>query len=463
MLNKRTKHIHCIGIGGIGVSALAELLLARGYVVSGSDIKASQNTERLQQLGIKIAIGHRAENVNGADHVIYSSAISRSNPEIIIAEQNKVPVLARGEVLAELVNSYSAIAIAGTHGKTTTTGLCAHILVQAGFDPSFAIGGIMMNQSSPVYVGKNKYFVVEVDESDASFLFMKPFYAVLTNIDTDHLGTYGGEFETLKKSFMDYVAKIPKEGAAVVCIDDPVIRELIPQMKSRLITYGFSEDAMIRASDFRQYGLVSEFTVNFSGKNTLPVKLIIPGRHNALNALAAITIANELGVPHDRIQDALATFPGMGRRFHVHGQMKTANGKALIIEDYGHHPREIQATLDAAKMTWPHKRIVLVFQPHRYTRTRDLYPEFIEVLRKAHKLYLMEIYGAGEEALENISSIRMVNEIAGETMTKPDYVMDLNALPKTLYDSLQDDDVVILQGAGTIGSMAKNLMQYDEK
>ena len=401
MLDDQIKHVHCIGIGGIGVSALAELLLAQGCKVSGSDIKTNQNTERLKRLGAKIYIGHQAQNVADVEGVIYSSAITSLNPEYKEAEKRKIHLMSRGEALASFVNHYQPITIAGTHGKTTTTGLVSHILCHAGLDPSYVVGGILKDQSSPVRLGKGKYCVVEVDESDASFLFMQPVFSVVTNVDADHLETYGGDFSALQRCFLDYLATIPAHGMAVLCVDDPVVRHMIAKIKCHIKTYGFSEQADVRAYYFRQSGMMSLFNVHLAKKDiSFPVTLSLPGQHNVENALAAIGIALELGVSVELIQAALATFPGVDRRFQGHGQMSVASGKAMVIEDYGHHPREIKATLDAAKMAWPQRRIVLVFQPHRYSRTRDLYREFIDVLKNADKLYLLDVYSAGEDPLE---------------------------------------------------------------
>lgn len=459
MLNHKKKHIHCIGIGGIGVSALAELFFARGYCVSGSDISDSANTKRLQQLGIDVAIGHRAENIHGADSIIYSSAIHHTNPEFMAAEQQKIALLSRGAALANFVNCYQSIAIAGTHGKTTTTSLVAHLLTSAGLDPSYVIGGILNNKSSPVQLGSSDYFVVEVDESDASFLYMQPVYSIVTNVDVDHLETYGGNFDNLQDSFLQFLSKIPAHGRAYLCIDDPVLRQLIPKINGQVVTYGFHEQAEIRALDYRQFGMVSEFNVFISKDNEcIPIKLNIPGRHNAQNALSAIGLARSLGVSALVIQEALATFPGVGRRFHGHGEMKLAHGTATIIEDYGHHPREIKATLDAAKLVWPNRRIALVFQPHRYSRTRDLYAEFVQVLGEPDKLFLLDIYSAGELPIENMTSLRLLEAVAKATALPPTYVPSLSALPQILFDQLEDKDVVILQGAGNVGSVAKQLM-----
>jgi len=458
MLGSHTKHIHCIGIGGIGVSALAEMLLLQGYRVSGSDLISNRNTERLNQLGAKVSLGHSADNIRNPDGVVFSSAISTNNPEYIAAEKNKIPLLSRGALLAELVNQFRTITVAGTHGKTTTTGLIAHLLMVAGHDPSYVIGGILNNQASPAHLGQGEFCVVEADESDASFLFMQPQYTIITNIDADHLEAYHGDFEKLKSSFLDFLNKIPSHGAAIVCIDDPIIRSLIPKITCRLITYGFSEQASVRACYFNQNGMISEFTVRFDDEQTcIPATLALPGQHNVLNALAAIALVKELNIANELIQKALNTFPGVGRRFHGHGQMRLAKGCALVFEDYGHHPKEIRATLEAAKLAWPDRRVVVVFQPHRYSRTRDLYNEFISVLKEADKLYLVDVYGAGEDPIDNISSVRIAEEVAENAKTKPDYVADIKLLPEILYQDLHDNDIVILQGAGNIGAVSKQL------
>lgn len=457
MLDKRIKNVHCIGIGGIGVSGLAELFLANGVQVSGSDEKESANTQRLRKLGAKIAIGHVAENVQHPDFVIYSSAIGPSNCEYQAAVEQNIPLISRGQALANFVNSYTSVAIGGTHGKTTTTGLVANLLIQADLDPSYAVGGIINNATSPTRVGHGKYFVAEVDESDASFLFMRPTYAIVTNIDADHLETYGGDFSALKRSFINFLEKIPAHGVAIVCIDDPVVREVIPKLKSKIVTYGFSADADIKASNYQQNGLISEFIVTDLSGQCFPISLSIPGQHNAQNALAAVAVGNLLNISIEVMQRALFTFPGMGRRFQGHGQMQLAVGQATIIEDYGHHPREIKVTLEAARRTWPDKRIVCVFQPHRYTRTRDLYQDFIQVLAEVDKLYLVDVYSAGEAPLTGITSSALLVDVAKQAKCAPEYVGDLAELPEILYTGLKDQDVVILQGAGSIGAVAKQL------
>lgn len=461
MLEHKKQHFHCIGIGGIGVSALAELLLAAGHEVSGSDISDSANTQRLQALGIPVMIGHRPENIVGADHIIYSSAIQGSNPELLAAQAQNCSLVSRGRALADFVNThYDGIAIAGTHGKTTTTSLVAHLLLVAGLDPSYAIGGILNNKNSPVQLGSGRHFVAEVDESDASFLFMLPRYAIVTNIDADHLETYEGRFAKLKESFLQFLAGVSREGIAYLCVDDPVIRELLPQVQCPVITYGFHPSAMVRATHYRQQGLVSEFTVTMpSEQHPIPMRLNFPGEHNVQNALAAIALARQLGIGFEAIHRGLETFPGVGRRFYGHGQMRLAAGSATIIEDYGHHPREIRATLEAARRVWPHRRVVLVFQPHRYSRTRDLYAEFVDVLSQVDKLYLLDIYAAGEQPLSGICSLTLLHEVAAVSRDAPVYVADLSELPGVLHDQLIDQDVVILQGAGSVGSVAKRLMQ----
>lgn len=458
MLDDHVKHIHCIGVGGIGVSALAEMLLSQGYQVTGSDLVENQQTRRLAELGARISIGHKAENITSPDWVVYSSAISLDNPELIASKKNNIPFMPRGELLAKLVNQYRVITVAGTHGKTTTTGLVAHLLTTANLDPSYVIGGILKNHASPVHLGKGEYCIAEVDESDASFLYMQPQYAIITNIDADHLEAYNGSFFELQQSFVEYVSRIPSHGCAIVCIDDPVVRSLIPKFNCRVVTYGFSEQADIRACFFHQVGVSCEFSVRFRENNScLQVRLNMPGQHNVLNALAAIALGKEVGVKDQEIVQAMTTFPGVGRRFHSHGQMKLDHGAALVFEDYGHHPREIKATIEAAKLAWPNRRIVLVFQPHRYTRTRDLYQDFIDVLKIADKLYLVDVYSAGEKPLENISSVKLAEEIAPLAKEKPEYIADIAELPVFLQGHLQDQDVVILQGAGSIGAVCKQL------
>lgn len=462
MLKDRSKHVHCIGIGGIGVSALAELLFLKGFSVSGSDLKDNAQTRHLAQVGVPVDKQHDAANIADADCVIYSSAVSKDNPEYIAASAKGLPLLSRGQALAELINSDKVISIAGTHGKTTTTALTAHVLTQAGFDPSYAIGGVINGQSSPAHVGQGDphYFVAEADESDASFLYLQPLYAVVTNIDADHLEAYGGDFKQLKRSFLDHLAKVPAEGAAIICIDDPVVAELLPQISCRVITYGFSAQADVRAVDYQQQGLLSCFKLVIGDQTPLAVSLSLSGRHNVQNALAAIALANEVGAPINKVSESLAHFSGVQRRFQLHGNMKLVSGEAIVIEDYGHHPEEIRVTIDAARSAYPDRRVVIVFQPHRYTRTRDLYQDFVTVLGEADQLFLLDIYAASEEPIDGINSEQLANDIFVKSARLPTHVTDLRNLPRMLHQQLQGTDMLILQGAGSVGSIADDLVLF---
>ncbi len=460
MWGKEVKRIHCIGIGGIGVSALAALLLKKGYEVSGSDLVENNNTKRLQALGAKIIIGHVPESIDGVDRVVYSSAISTDNPEFCAAKAAGIPLLRRGEVLAELMSQYEGIAIAGTHGKTTTSSLVSFLLLSAGLDPSFLIGGLLQDKNRPSQLGSGAHFVAEADESDASFLYMKPKFAVVTNIDADHLETYDGDFKKLQDAFLLFLQAIPADGAAIVCIDDPIIRNLLPKIKCRCLTYGFSEDADFQILDYHQEGLTSLFKVDCKDyAEPLPIEFTLPGKHNALNATAAVIIGSLLKVDDQRIKQGIANFPGVGRRFHCHGEMPVSDGLALAIEDYGHHPNEIKATLAAAKLAWPERRIVVVFQPHRFSRTRDLYQEFCTVLSDAHQLILLDIYTAGEKPIEGVSSERLLGDVSLEAESQPIYVSDIDHLPQALKKHCRRDDIVIFQGAGSVGSFARQLTE----
>ncbi len=454
------KHVHCIGIGGIGVSALAELLLKKGYSVSGSDVKNNAQIDYLKQLGASVAIGHQASHVDGADWVIYSSAVCEDNPEYLAAKKRHLPLISRGAALAQLLESEQVISISGTHGKTTTTALMAYVLKQAGLEPSYVVGGIMQGDTSPAHIAEANggYFVAEVDESDASFLYMQSLYAVITNIDVDHLEAYDGDFQRLQQGFLDYLAKVSPQGAAIVCVDDPVVAALLPKMPCRVITYGFSEKAQVRASHYQAQGLMSCFDLHLPNGECLPAALSLSGRHNVLNALASIAVAYELRLSMQQVSASLKHFPGVARRFHCHGNMSLPSGTALVVEDYGHHPAEIKVTLDAARSSFPDKRIVMVFQPHRYTRTRDLYQAFVSVLSEADELFLLDIYAASEAPIDGISSQQLAEDIFAKIARLPAHVSDLQSLPQMLYQQLQNADMLILQGAGSVGSIANDLL-----
>lgn len=456
--NENIKRIHCMGIGGVGVCGVAELLHARGYEVSGSDIKANANTQRLSDLGVAITIGHDQANIERADAVVYSSAIRDDNPEWLAAQAKGLPVIQRAEMLAELMQLERGIAIAGTHGKTTTTSLVAHMLLTADMKPSYAIGGELKGVNRYAELGAGGYFVAEADESDASFLHYHPEIAVVTNIDADHMETYAGCFDRLKRTFIDFLNNLVDGGLAVVAHDDATVREILPKIHSRIVSYGFSEGADIRASDFVQKGLKSHFVAHWKDGSSYAFCLNFPGQHNVLNALAAIAIADELGVDMDAVARALASFPGVGRRFHIHGSLALDEGEALIIDDYGHHPHEVRVTLQAVRQAWPERRLVLVFQPHRYTRTRDLLLDFAQALADADVLVLMEVFAAGEERIENADGQALCRSIADVGKVIPVFVPNEEQLVPTLRSLLQADDVVLMQGAGSIGGIAKQLV-----
>ncbi|HYF97724.1 MAG TPA: UDP-N-acetylmuramate--L-alanine ligase [Coxiellaceae bacterium] len=459
MLSKEIRKIHCIGVGGIGVSGIAEFLLNKGYEVSGSDKSDSKITQHLREIGVQVYSNHAAEHVVNADLIVYSSAIHPDNPEIVAAKAAGIPLLQRAEMLAELMRDFKGIAVSGTHGKTTTTSLIAAVLLEANLDPSFMIGGHINNRTSPMYLGQGEYFVAEADESDASFLLLNPEIAVVNNIEVDHMETYGGDFAQLKNSFLRFLERLPKTGFAILGTDDSAVCELIPKLKCAYATFGFNSDAQYRATHFKALGLHSEFVVTRPKRSDLKVVLNIPGRHNVLNALAAIAVADHVGVPDELLLKALAHFSGVGRRFHARGELKLPQGSALIIDDYGHHPGAIAVTLDAARSIWPERRIVLAFQPHRYSRTQDLVNEFAVEISKADLVICLEIYSAGEAPIPGVTGKMLADTVTKLGQLTPIFVPQLDQLPETLQEVLHDQDILILQGAGDIGLMALQLSQ----
>ncbi len=458
----RVEQIHFVGIGGAGMCGIAEVLHNEGYRITGSDVAQTRVVQRLQSLGITVYIGHRVENIQHADVVVRSTAIDETNPEIIAATEQMIPVIPRALMLAELMRFRHGIAIAGTHGKTTTTSLVSSLLAEGGLDPSFVIGGRLNSCGSNAQLGKSAYFVAEADESDASFLFLKPMMAVVTNIDADHMGTYGGDFAKLCSTFVEFLHHLPFYGPAVLCIDDPEICRILPLIQRPKLTYGFDELAHYRAVNWKQNGLLSEFTVvRPAPYSEIAIQFKWPGRHNVLNALAAIAIATELGVSNEAIQRGLLQFQGVGRRFQILGERQFSGGKSLVVDDYGHHPREIRATIDAFRAVWPDKRLVHVFQPHRYTRTQSLFSEFVEVLSLADELLLLDIYAAGETVIPGVTSellMSQMNQQAHLLKEKVTLVTEKN-LEQKLNLLVKEGDVILMQGAGTIGQMALNLMQ----
>lgn len=456
---RRVKRIHFVGIGGAGMGGIAEVLLNEGYQISGSDIARNAVVKRLTKLGAQIAIGHQAENVEKASVVVVSTAIDTTNPEIIAAKEQRIPIVRRAEMLAELMRFRHGVAIAGTHGKTTTTSLTASIFAQAKLDPTFVIGGLLNSAGTNARLGTSRYLIAEADESDASFLHLQPMVAVVTNIDEDHMETYQGDFEKLKDTYVEFLHNLPFYGLAVVCIDNPVVREILPRISRQVITYGFSEDADVKASNYRQSGDVSTFNVIREGKEDLEVSLNLPGQHNVLNALASIAVATDEGVDDQAIATALGQFQGIGRRFEQLATLNATAGDVTLIDDYGHHPKEVEATIEAMRNGWPDKRLTMIFQPHRYSRTRDLYEEFVEVLSKVDGLLLLDVYSAGEAPIAGADSKSLARSIRQRGQVEPIYVSDIEQIAELLDNQLQADDMVITQGAGNIGAIARNLVQ----
>ena len=455
---RRIHRIHFVGIGGSGMSGIAEVLLNLGYAVQGSDLRHGEVTRRLESLGARIAIGHVAANVQGADVVVVSSAINAENPEVAYALERRIPVVKRAEMLGELMRFRYSIAVAGTHGKTTTTSLIASVLAEGGTDPTFVIGGRLKSAASNARLGAGEYLVAEADESDASFTHLQPMLAIVTNVDADHLGTHGGDFEKLKASFVEFLHNLPFYGLAVICNDDANARSLIPRISRPYLTYGFDDDADVRAVDVERLPGRSRFTVlRPRGAAPLDVTLNLPGRHNVLNALAAITIATELEVDDAAIQRALAGFQGIERRLQWLGDLETAAGKLTLVDDYGHHPTEIAATVEAARQGWPGRRIVLVFQPHRYTRTRDLLDEFAQVLADADALVVAEVYPAGEAPIPGADGKALCRAIRTRGKVEPVLLKSLEEMPDALAGIVRDGDVVLTMGAGQIGNASHDL------
>ncbi len=458
---RRIRNIHFIGIGGAGMSGIAEVLLNQGYCISGSDIKASDNTERLKSLGAKIFVGHTAENIAGIDVVVNSSAVQQDNPELEAARKLRIPVVRRAEMLAELMRYRHGIAVAGTHGKTTTTSLVASILAAGDKDPTFVIGGLLNSAGCNARLGESRYLVAEADESDASFLHLQPMVSVVTNIDADHMDTYGGDFDRLKLAFVEFLHNLPFYGLAVMCGDDPVVRDILPDISRTVVTYGFGEGRDYQAFDVVQTGKTLRFKVNRPNSDKpLPIFLNLPGKHNVLNATAAIAVATEEGVADEAIQAGLAEFLGVGRRFQIVGQYPVKAGEpALIVDDYGHHPREVAATIAAVREGWPDKRLVMIYQPHRYSRTRDLFEDFVEVLSSVDQLILLEVYSAGETPIKGADGRTLSRSIRNRGTVDPIFVPGIDEVFEVLSHIVEPGDIVITQGAGNVGALAKNILQ----
>lgn len=457
---RRIKRIHFIGIGGSGMCGIAEVLLNQGYEISGSDIQESATTRHLTNLGTQVFIGHRASNVDGANVIVVSSAINEENLEIMAARSARIPIVPRAEMLAEIMRYRHGIAIAGTHGKTTTTSLIASILGAGGMDPTFVIGGRLNSAGTNAKLGGSRYLVAEADESDASFLHLTPMVSVVTNIEADHMHTYGGDFGRLKQTFVDFLHNLPFYGTAVMCIDDPVVEELIPSISRAVITYGFHESADVRAENVRQSGQLTSFTAIRAGdKPDLEVDLQMPGEHNVLNALAAIAVATDEGVADDAILSALADFQGVGRRFQLQGNFQIEEKSFMLVDDYGHHPSEVGVTIKAIRDGWPEKRLVMVFQPHRYSRTSDLYEDFVRVLSEVDVLIMLDVYAAGEKPIPGADSRALCRSIRQRSGLDPIYVEDTEELESVLLNLLDENDLVVTQGAGNVGQISLSLAQ----
>jgi len=454
----RIRNIHFVGIGGAGMAGIAEVLVNLGYSVSGTDVKFTGVTERLRSLGARVAEGHAAENLRDADVVVVSSAVAADNPEIVAAHSRRIPVVRRAEMLAELMRFRYGIAIAGTHGKTTTTSLIASVLAEAGVDPTFVIGGRLASANANAKLGLGEYLVAEADESDASFLHLQPMIAVVTNIDADHLGSYENDLGRLKQGFLEFLHNLPFYGLAVMCSDDANTRELIPSLGRRVASFGFGERSDIRASAVERNGLRTRFNVAFKdGRKPMTIDLNLPGLHNVSNSLAAVAVAQELEIPDAPLKKALAEFSGVDRRLQVQGTVMTAAGLVTFVDDYGHHPTELAATIAAARDAWPGRRLVVCFQPHRYTRTLALLDDFAQVLSTVDALLLTNVYSAGETPLAGADGKSLARAVRVRGTVEPIFIEDLAELPAALEPILQADDVVLTLGAGSIGAAAQTL------
>ena len=459
-MKHKVKNIHFVGIGGSGMSGIAEVLLNLGYTVSGSDLGSNAATERLAQLGARVARGHDAVNVENADAVVTSTAVKPDNPEVLAARARRIPIVPRAMMLAELMRLKSGIAIAGTHGKTTTTSLVASVLAQGGLDPTFVIGGRLTSAGANAKLGAGDFIVAEADESDASFLNLSPVIEVITNIDADHMETYDHSFAKLKQAFIEFTNRLPFYGVAILCLDDANVREIMPFISKPVLTYGFHADAQVRAVDARAVDSHMQFTVVQKGYADMAISLNQPGMHNVQNACATIAIARELGVADSATQKALTEFNGVGRRFTRYGDVTLASGvRFTLVDDYGHHPVETAATLAAARGAYPGRRLVLAFQPHRYTRTRDLFEDFVKVLSSADALVLAEVYAAGEQPIVAADGRALAHALRVVGKVEPVFVEDIADMSETIANTVRDGDVLITMGAGSISGVPAQLMQ----
>lgn len=457
---RRIKTIHFVGIGGAGMCGIAEVLLNQGYSITGSDLATSEVTNRLIAMGATISAQHVADNVKHADVIVVSSAIDETNPEIAYAKEHRIPVVRRAEMLGELMRYRHGIAVAGTHGKTTTTSLIASVLAQAGFDPTFVIGGLLNSALANGRLGASRLLVAEADESDASFLHLQPMVAVLTNIDRDHLSNYEGSYEKLKAAFLEFVHNLPFYGLLVACIDDHDVRSLLPSVQRSVVTYGFDPEADVRAINLEQSDGESRFTVIRQDLPELEITLAMPGKHNVLNALAAIAIATDEGASDEDIAAGLGNFSGVGRRFEVHGQFTAGDGAFVLVDDYGHHPTELKATIDAVRMGWSGRRLIMVYQPHRYSRTLELFDQFVDVLRGVDQLILLDVYAAGEPEIIGATGKDLLNAIVRDSDTAVEFVDDISKVPALLDQMVKPGDFVLTQGAGETSKLATSLRKH---
>jgi UDP-N-acetylmuramate--alanine ligase len=455
---RRIKTIHFVGIGGAGMCGIAEVLLNQGYQITGSDIKASVVTDRLSAMGATIYIGHSGLNTELADVIVFSSAVDQQNPELVRARESGKPIIPRAEMLSELMRYRHAVAIAGTHGKTTTTSLVAAIFEEAALAPTFVIGGRLNSAGANAGLGESRYLVCEADESDVSFLHLQPMVAVVTNIDADHMGSYDGDFNKLKSYFVEFLHNLPFYGLAVLCADDPGVADVLPRISRPVLTYGFADHADYRIVNWRQHRQYIDFEViRPDGRSTLAVSMSIPGRHNALNATAAIAVASDEGVDDESICQGLKKFQGVGRRFDIQGSFPVKDGHVMLLDDYGHHPSEVAATIAALRAGWPESRLVMIYQPHRYTRTKDLYDDFVQVLSDVDVLLMLDVYSAGEALIPGADSRSLCRSIRTRGKIDPVFVKSEADVRAVLADLLRDGDIVVTQGAGSVGALARTL------
>jgi UDP-N-acetylmuramate--alanine ligase len=460
---RRVRRIHFVGIGGSGMCGIAEVLLNQGYKISGSDVSRSAVVQRLVQLGATVYEGHRAEHVRDVDALVVSSAIAEDNPELVAARQQLVPIVRRAEMLGELMRYRHGIAIAGTHGKTTTTSLITSIFEAAGLDPTFVIGGLLNSAGTNARLGASRFLIAEADESDASFLHLQPMLAVVTNIDRDHLSTYGGDFEQLKATFIEFLHRLPFYGVAVLCIDDPNVRDILASLSRPVVTYGFSEDAEFRAVNLESVGRTWRFTVmRPGGRPSLDVTLNTPGIHNVANALAAVAVATEESVHDDAIVHGLASFGGVGRRFEVSDAVAVGEISVTVVDDYGHHPTEVARVIETARTVWPDRRIFMVYQPHRYSRTHDLYDDFVRVLSSVDKLILLDVYAAGERPIQGADSRALAQGIRERGELNPVHAADPDEALRLLAQLAEANDVILVQGAGNVSQVSRRLRGDNE-